>query len=92
MKYCGVDLASKSSAICVIEHGGMDFVEFEIPTEDKDFSGLAPTRCLVEASPLTGIEPVLTVLITHIYDNCRGGGGLLCAPDSRCDGLGGRRD
>lgn len=56
MNYCGVDLAGKSSAICIADKEGDDFAECEVATDEecfgKLFEKLAPTRCLLEASPL----------------------------------------
>ena len=57
MIYCGIDLASKSSAICVVNEPGERLKEFEIPTDEDGFRvGLQPwakLRCIVEASPLS---------------------------------------
>lgn len=56
MYYCGIDLASKASAICVMNDEGEIVAEFEIATDVDGFrSGLSRwsgLHCVVEASPL----------------------------------------
>jgi transposase len=51
-----IDLAGKSSAICIVEKEGEDFCEFELTTDEKNFNKvfgeLSPALCLLEASPL----------------------------------------
>lgn len=55
--YCGIDLASKTSAICVIDDNGKVLHEIEVPTERKDFEkaliGFTGLRCVMEAGPLS---------------------------------------
>lgn len=56
MNYCGIDLASKSSAICIMNEQGVLVREDEIATDEDGFRtglrGLEPMGCVVEASPL----------------------------------------
>ena len=56
MYYCGIDLASKASAICVMNDEVEIVAEFEIATDVDGFrSGLSRwsgLHCVVEASPL----------------------------------------
>lgn len=56
MNYCGIDLASKSSSICIVDAQGTVLREVEVPTETGDFakvlSDLGPLKVIVEASPL----------------------------------------
>ena len=56
MNYCGIDLASKASAVCIIDEQGRTVAEFEVATDEDGFrtrfSPLEPMRCVVEASPL----------------------------------------
>lgn len=57
MNYCGIDLASKASAICVIDNSGDVVAEFEVATDADGFrSGLSRwpgLKCVMEASPLS---------------------------------------
>ncbi len=57
MEYCGIDLANKTSAICVMTDDRRIVYEVDCPTDDdgvgqalKAYSGL---RCVIEASPLS---------------------------------------
>jgi transposase len=56
MNYCGIDLASRASAVCIEDARGRVVAEFEVPTDEDGFrtrlAGLEPMRCVVEASPL----------------------------------------
>jgi transposase len=56
MKYCGIDLASKSSSICVIDENGGVLFEKSVGTDHDGFRQAlkkkASLRCVVEASPL----------------------------------------
>lgn len=56
MNYCGIDLASKTSAVCIIDEQGRTVTEFAVATDEDGlrtrFSRYAPMRCVVEASPL----------------------------------------
>lgn len=56
MNYCGIDLASKASAICVMDERGALLREEEIPTDADGFrtrlGGVEAMKCVVEASPL----------------------------------------
>lgn len=57
MNYCGIDLASKTSAICVLTDMGKVLQEIEVSTERNGFEkalfGFAGLRCLMEAAPLS---------------------------------------
>lgn len=56
MNYCGIDLASKASAFCVMDETGAILREEEIPSDADGFrtrlGGLEGLKCVVEASPL----------------------------------------
>jgi transposase len=56
MNYCGIDLASKASAICLVNETGTILREDEIPSDEDGFrtrlAQEAWLRCVVEASPL----------------------------------------
>ena len=56
MNHCGIDLASKSSAICIMNVAGEISDEFEIPTDEDGIrtrlGKLSAMRCVIEASPL----------------------------------------
>jgi transposase len=56
MNYCGIDLASKASAVCIIDDEGRTVREFEVATDEDGlrtrFAPCEPMRCVVEASPL----------------------------------------
>lgn len=56
MSYCGIDLASKASAICVMDERGTILREEEMPTDEDSFrirlGSVSAMRCVVEASPL----------------------------------------
>ena len=56
MNYCGIDLANKSSAICIENEKGKILTEKMIPTDADGFrvalSRRKPMVCIVEASPL----------------------------------------
>lgn len=56
MNYCGIDLASKASALCIMDETGAILQEDEVPTDADGFRrGLghwARLTCVVEASPL----------------------------------------
>lgn len=57
MNYCGIDLANESSAICVVNGEGKVLRQCFVKTEASGFQsalqGLAPLRCVVEASALS---------------------------------------
>ncbi len=54
--YCGIDLANKASAICILDEGKV-MKEFECPTDEDGFSqglkGFKGLFILIEASPLS---------------------------------------
>jgi len=56
MNYCGIDLASEASAVCIVDEAGQIVAEFEVPTDEDGlrtrFSRWEPLDCVVEASPL----------------------------------------
>lgn len=56
MNYCGIDLASKASAICVMDPTGVVLKEVEFPTDEDGFrvelSRWPLLKCVLEASPL----------------------------------------
>ena len=56
MNYCGIDLASKASAICVMDSLGAVLEKLEIPTDEDGFrvalSRWSELKCVLEASPL----------------------------------------
>lgn len=56
MNYCGIDLASRASAVCIEDSTGNIVAEFEMPTDEdsfrRRFSKVEKMRCVVEASPL----------------------------------------
>ena len=56
MNYCGIDLASQASAICVVDQNGRILWEMEIPSDEDSFrtnlGAVSAMRCVVEASPL----------------------------------------
>jgi len=56
MEHCGIDLAVRSSSICVTEESGKILEERVVPTEEEAFTeffgGREQMSCLVEASPL----------------------------------------
>lgn len=56
MNYCGIDLASKASAFCVINEAGELVYEVEVPTDEDGFrtqlKRQSKLKCVVEASPL----------------------------------------
>ena len=56
MKYCGIDLASKSSSICVLNDDGKILRERDVFTDKDGFrQGLSRykgLKCVIEASPL----------------------------------------
>lgn len=56
MNYCGIDLASKASSICIVDEKGRIVREDEIPSDEDGFRTRlgqeARLRCVVEASPL----------------------------------------
>lgn len=57
MYYCGIDLASKASAICVMGEGQNVVEERECPTDEDGFrqalKAYCGLRCVIEASPLS---------------------------------------
>lgn len=73
MEYCGIDLASKTSAVCIMTQLGVKILETEFATEREGFEtaffGFAKLRCVMEAGPLAewvsaqleemGHEPVI---------------------------------
>jgi len=56
MNYCGIDLASKASAVCILDDQGRIVAEFEVPTDEDGLGSRLgerdPMHCVVEASPL----------------------------------------
>ncbi len=56
MESCGIDLAVRSSAICVMRDGGVIVTERGVPTEEEGLqaavAGRARMVCVLEASPL----------------------------------------
>jgi transposase len=56
MNYCGIDLASKTSAVCVMDPTQTILRELILSTDAQGFSqglrGLGRLRCVVEAAPL----------------------------------------
>lgn len=57
MNYCGIDLASKASAVCVMDEGRKVLFEVGCATDEDGFAqalkGYEGLRCVVEASPLS---------------------------------------
>lgn len=57
MDYCGIDLASKASAVCVMDAGRKILLEVGCATDEDGFGqalkGYEGLRCVVEASPLS---------------------------------------
>lgn len=56
MYYCGIDMACKSSSVCITDDQGVVVSEFELPTDEDGFrTGLSSwggLYCVIEASPL----------------------------------------
>jgi len=56
MNYCGIDLASKASAVCILDKTGKVLKEFEVMTDADGYRNglgkLSRMRCVLEASPL----------------------------------------
>ncbi len=56
MIYCGIDLASKASAVCIMDSEGRILAEFQMPTDEDGFrtrlGDREPMQCVLEASPL----------------------------------------
>lgn len=56
MNYCGIDIASKASAMCLMDEQGVILCEAELPTDEDGFRTRLGSRkamkCVVEASPL----------------------------------------
>lgn len=56
MKYCGIDVANKTSAVCVVDDQGEVLRQLTVATESADLgealSGLGVLRVVIEASPL----------------------------------------
>ncbi len=56
MLYCGIDLASKASAVCIMDPTGKVLAQMEVPTDEDGFRTRLGEReamqCVVEASPL----------------------------------------
>ncbi len=56
MDYCGIDLASKTSAVCIEDETGRLVAEFEMPTDEDGLrtrlGDFEPMHCVLEASPL----------------------------------------
>lgn len=69
MNNCGIDLASKSSSICIIDPKGKVLRAVEVPTETGDFakalSGLGPLRVILEASPLAEMAARIVEELGH---------------------------
>ena len=57
MEYCGIDLASKASAICVMDDQQQIKLELMCATDEEGFrqalNGWQNLRCVIEASPLS---------------------------------------
>jgi transposase len=56
MEHCGIDLATKSSSVCITDGRGLVLVERVVATEEaalrEVFAGRRRMSCLLEASPL----------------------------------------
>ncbi|MGL6159290.1 IS110 family transposase [Microbulbifer sp.] len=69
MNNCGIDLASKSSSICIIDPKGKVLREVEVPTETGDFakalSGFGPLQVILEASPLAEMAARIVEELGH---------------------------
>ena len=56
MNYCGIDLGSKSSAVCVEDQAGDRIAEITVPTDEDGFRTrlgvFSAMTCVLEASPL----------------------------------------
>lgn len=56
MNYCDIDLANKSSAVCITDQAGKVVFERVIPTDEdglrQRLKAWPPMRCVLEASPL----------------------------------------
>lgn len=69
MNNCGIDLASKSSSICIIDPKGKVLRESEVPTETGDFakelSGFGPLQVILEASPLAEMASRIVEKLGH---------------------------
>ncbi len=69
MDYCGIDLANKTSAICVMTNDRRIVHEVDCPTDDDGFGqalkGYAGLRCVIEASPLSEYVAELLELQGH---------------------------
>ena len=56
MNYCGIDLASKTSAVCIDDEAGRVVTECEVATDEDGLrtrlAHVSPLRCVLEASPL----------------------------------------
>ena len=73
MNYCGIDLASRESAVVILDESGQELRRVSVETELSGFRealrGLGPLRVIIEASPLAemaanyveslGHEPVI---------------------------------
>ncbi len=73
MNYCGIDLASRESAVVILDGSGQELRRVTVETEQSGFrsalQGLGPLRVIIEASPLAemaanyvealGHEPVI---------------------------------
>ena len=73
MNYCGIDLATRESAVVVLDGSGRELRRVTVETEQsgfrRAFQGLGPLRAIIEASPLAemvandvealGHEPVI---------------------------------
>ncbi len=70
MNYCGIDLASKASAVCVMNEEGAFVREQLVATEEAALraalAGLGRVRCVVEAAPLA--EWVARLLEKHGHE------------------------
>ena len=67
MKHCGIDIANKSSAICILDGKGKSLREIEVATESGDIgqalSGFGPLKVIIEASPLA--ETIASIVEDH---------------------------
>lgn len=56
MEHCGIDLAERSSSVCLIDSGGLVVLERVVTTDEAGLGlvlkGRGAVRCLLEASPL----------------------------------------
>jgi len=67
MNYCGIDIANKSSSICIIDSDGNTLYRTEVETESGDIgqalTGFGPLKVMIEASPLA--ETIATIVESY---------------------------